>query len=75
MSGQTSWKNMILGWIFDAKMGGLERREPSWRSILVAKYEVSVVREKASKIRANITSKNHKNRALGTPAAVILHFL
>ena len=34
-SRKASGKNMIFGWIFDARMGGLECREPSWRVILV----------------------------------------
>ena len=41
------WKNTIWGQMFDTRMGGLECREPNWRSILVTLYEVSSFREKA----------------------------
>jgi hypothetical protein len=30
---------MILGWNFDAKMGGLEKQKQAFRIIHVAKYE------------------------------------
>ena len=46
-SRTVSEKNMIWGCIFDDKMEGLECLKPSWRSILVTIYKVSVFREKA----------------------------
>ena len=63
---------MIFEWIFVAKMGSLESREPSWRSILVTIYEVPVLREKASEMRVKSVSKSHKNRA---PGAILLRIL
>ena len=50
-------KNMILGLIFDAKMRGLEKQKHAFRIIPVARYEISVFREKASKIRIK---RDHK---------------
>ena len=54
---KASRKNMIFELIFDAKMGGLERQETSWRVVLVTIYEVSVFREKASKMRGKMLPK------------------
>ena len=48
---------MILGWIFDAIMEGLEMQKQASRIIHVAKYEVSVFVEKASKIRGKRNPK------------------
>ena len=56
---------MIFEWIFDVKMGGLEGWKRVFRLILVAKYDVSVFRKKASKRRAKSHPKWGKNRALG----------
>ena len=44
-------KTMILGWNFDAKTGGLEMQKQACRIIRMAKYKVSVFREKASTIK------------------------
>ena len=49
---------MIVGWIFDAKMGGLEMQNKAFRIIVVAKYKVSVFRKKASKIERQLGSQN-----------------
>ena len=49
-SRKASPKNVNFGWIFDAKMEGLECRKPSWRVVRVTIYTIPVVREKASKM-------------------------
>ena len=54
------WNNMILGRIFDAKKGGLACRKPSWRVVLVTIYEISVVREKVSKMKGKMPSTTVK---------------
>ena len=64
-SRRVSWKNMIFEWIFDAKMGGLEGWKRAFRLILVAKYDVSVFRKKASKRRAKSHPKWGQNRVSG----------
>ena len=39
-------ENMICGWIYDAKVGGLEMHKLAFRIIHIAKYKVSVFHEK-----------------------------
>ena len=42
---------MTLGWVFDTKIEGFEIPEQAFRIVLVANYEVSEFREKASKTK------------------------
>ena len=39
VSRKVSWKNMILGWVFDTKMGGLEELKQAFRIRIVATHE------------------------------------
>ena len=41
VSRNASWKNIIYGLMFDAKMGSLEKQKQAFRIITVAIYEVS----------------------------------
>ena len=57
---------MIFEYFFDAKMERLEIQKQAFRIIRFAKYEVSVFREKASKMLGQKESQtDYPNLALG----------
>ena len=60
LSRKVHCKNMILGLIVDARMGGLERQNQACRLVRVAKCEVSVFLEKSSKMRCKRIPKIFK---------------
>ena len=41
---KVSWKNIIFGWVFDVKMGGLDNPEQAFRIILVAMHFMGIVK-------------------------------
>ena len=65
---------MIMGWIFDSKMGGLEMQKQAYRIIHVVKYEVSVFHEKASKMRSKRGSKMTSKLSFGRSGVFIFRF-
>ena len=45
VSRKVSWKNRFWGWIWDAKMGGLEKKKQAFRIIRVAEQQFSMSNE------------------------------
>ena len=66
-SRSASRKNMICAWGVDARMEGFKMQKQALRITIVARYEVSVFREKASKVGSKrspkITSKANFGRS------------
>ena len=73
-SRKASRKNIVFRWIFDAKMGGVERQKTSWRVVLVTIYDVSVVHEKASKMEGKRGPKTISKSSFGCPGIRFLSF-
>ena len=62
----------MFGLIFGAKTGGLEKQKQAFRIVHVAKYEVSLFREKASKMRCKRGSQMIPKSRLGRPGVRFL---
>ena len=58
---------MFLGWILDAKMGGVGKPKQAFRIILVANYEVPLDHRFSIKNEAKRSSKMIQNRSRGLP--------
>ena len=51
---------MILGWVVDAKMGGLEKQEQAFRIIRVAKYFLGVVKYSENRSKGGPKDDQHR---------------
>ena len=65
---------MICAWVFDTRMGGSEVQKEAFHIIRVAKYEVSVFREKASKMRGKRDPKMIPKSSFGRSGVRFLSF-